>query len=156
VDWIGLAQDRYRWRALVSSLGNEPSGSIKCWELLNGCTTCGLSCGTRLHRFSYSYEHNLEICQWYFSQGSCNRIVIRGGYKLSVLNLRLYVEALSYKQESHGFEPQWGNWISSIYLILPAAHYAWYCGWISFWQKWVPVIFMVSKADNLTIRGPNA
>jgi hypothetical protein len=28
VDWIGLAQDRYRWR----KLGNEPSGSIKCWE----------------------------------------------------------------------------------------------------------------------------
>jgi hypothetical protein len=30
VDWIGLTQDRYRWRALV--IGNEPSGSIKCWE----------------------------------------------------------------------------------------------------------------------------
>jgi hypothetical protein len=26
VDWIGLAQDRERWRALVNS------GSIKCWE----------------------------------------------------------------------------------------------------------------------------
>jgi hypothetical protein len=22
VDWIGLAQDRYRWRALVNSVGN--------------------------------------------------------------------------------------------------------------------------------------
>jgi hypothetical protein len=31
VDWIGLAQDRYSWRALVNS-GDEPSGSIKCWE----------------------------------------------------------------------------------------------------------------------------
>jgi hypothetical protein len=31
VDWIGVAQDRYRWRALVK-LSNEPSGSIKCWE----------------------------------------------------------------------------------------------------------------------------
>jgi hypothetical protein len=30
VDWIGLAQDRERWRALECS--NEPSGSIKCWE----------------------------------------------------------------------------------------------------------------------------
>jgi hypothetical protein len=28
VDWIGLAQDRDRWRALVNSLLN-PSGSIK-------------------------------------------------------------------------------------------------------------------------------
>jgi hypothetical protein len=34
-------------------LGNEPSGSIKCWELTNGCTTCGLSSGTQLHRVSY-------------------------------------------------------------------------------------------------------
>jgi hypothetical protein len=50
VDWIGLAQDRYRWRA--RELGNEPSGSIKCWELPSGCTSCGLSNGTQLHRVS--------------------------------------------------------------------------------------------------------
>jgi hypothetical protein len=31
VDWIGLAQDRYRWRALVNSIMNL-SGSRKCWE----------------------------------------------------------------------------------------------------------------------------
>jgi hypothetical protein len=51
VDWIGLAQDRYRWRGLVNSVlnlrvpynaENQPSG----------CTTCGLSSGTRLHRVS--------------------------------------------------------------------------------------------------------
>jgi hypothetical protein len=35
-------------------LGNEPSGSIKCWELANGCTSCGLSSGTQLHRVSVS------------------------------------------------------------------------------------------------------
>jgi hypothetical protein len=35
-------------------LGNEPSGSIKCWELPSGCTSCGLSSGTQLHRVSYS------------------------------------------------------------------------------------------------------
>jgi hypothetical protein len=51
VDWIGLAQDRYRWRTLVNS-GNEPSGYIKSWEIPSGCTTCGLSSGTRLHRVS--------------------------------------------------------------------------------------------------------
>jgi hypothetical protein len=33
-------------------LGNEPSGSIKCWELPSGCTSCGLSTGTQLHRVS--------------------------------------------------------------------------------------------------------
>jgi len=31
MDWIELAQDRDRWRAL----GNEPSGSIKCGEYLD-------------------------------------------------------------------------------------------------------------------------
>jgi hypothetical protein len=36
-------------------LGNEPSGSIKCRELLNGYTTCGLSSGTQLHRVSYPH-----------------------------------------------------------------------------------------------------
>jgi hypothetical protein len=30
-------------------LGNEPSDSIKCWELPSGCTSCGLSCGTQVH-----------------------------------------------------------------------------------------------------------
>jgi hypothetical protein len=45
VDWIGLAQDRYRWRALCE-LGNEPSGSIKCWE-----TT--------------EWLHNLWPLEWY-------------------------------------------------------------------------------------------
>jgi len=33
VDWIDLAQDRDRWRALANG-GNEPSGSIKCGEFL--------------------------------------------------------------------------------------------------------------------------
>jgi hypothetical protein len=30
VDWIGLANDRDRWRA--REFGIEPSGSMKCWE----------------------------------------------------------------------------------------------------------------------------
>jgi hypothetical protein len=33
-------------------LGNEPSGSVKCWELPSDCTTGGLSSGTQLHRVS--------------------------------------------------------------------------------------------------------
>jgi hypothetical protein len=33
-------------------LRNEPSGSIKCWELPSGFTSCGLSSGTQLHRIS--------------------------------------------------------------------------------------------------------
>jgi hypothetical protein len=32
VNWIGLAQDRDRWRALVN--GNEPLDSIECWETI--------------------------------------------------------------------------------------------------------------------------
>jgi hypothetical protein len=33
VDWIDLAKDRNRWRALVNS-DIEPSGSMKCWETI--------------------------------------------------------------------------------------------------------------------------
>jgi len=32
MNWIGLAQDRDRWRTLVS---NEPWGSVKCGEFLD-------------------------------------------------------------------------------------------------------------------------
>jgi hypothetical protein len=34
IDWIDLAQDRDRWRALANG-GIEPSGSIKCGEFLD-------------------------------------------------------------------------------------------------------------------------
>jgi hypothetical protein len=52
VDWIGLAQDRYRWKALVNVVMNlrVPQNAGK---LPNGCTTCGLSSSTQLHRVSY-------------------------------------------------------------------------------------------------------
>jgi hypothetical protein len=33
VDWIDLAQDRDQWRALLNTMMNLPSGSLKCWEL---------------------------------------------------------------------------------------------------------------------------
>ena len=33
-DWIDLAQDRDRWRAVVN-WGNERSGSVKCGEFLD-------------------------------------------------------------------------------------------------------------------------
>jgi hypothetical protein len=48
VDWIGLAQARYRWRALVNAVMNLQV-PYNAGKLPTGCTTCGLSCGTQLH-----------------------------------------------------------------------------------------------------------
>jgi hypothetical protein len=33
VNWVGFSQDRYRWESSCEC-GNEPSGSIKCWETI--------------------------------------------------------------------------------------------------------------------------
>jgi hypothetical protein len=51
VDWNGLAQDRYRKRALVNSVMDlrVPYNSEK---LLSGYTAGGLSCSAQLHRVS--------------------------------------------------------------------------------------------------------
>jgi hypothetical protein len=35
MDWIHWAQDRDRWRALVNTVMNLPSGSVKCGEFLD-------------------------------------------------------------------------------------------------------------------------
>jgi hypothetical protein len=51
VDWIGLAQDRYRWRTLVNAVMSLRV-PLNAGKLPNGCTSCGLSSDTQFHRVS--------------------------------------------------------------------------------------------------------
>jgi hypothetical protein len=48
VDWIGLAQDSYRWRTLENAVMNLRV-PLNAEKLPSGCITCGPSSGTQLH-----------------------------------------------------------------------------------------------------------
>jgi hypothetical protein len=48
VDWIGVAQDRNRWRALVNSVLNL-RGPWNAGKLSSGLTSGGLSSSAQLH-----------------------------------------------------------------------------------------------------------
>jgi hypothetical protein len=55
VDWIGLAQDRNRWRALVNSVLNLRA-PCNAGKLSSGLTCSGLSSSAQLHRVSYLFS----------------------------------------------------------------------------------------------------
>jgi hypothetical protein len=49
VDWIGLAQDKDKWRVLVNSIMN-PRVPENAGSFARGCTTDGLLSSAQLHR----------------------------------------------------------------------------------------------------------
>jgi hypothetical protein len=51
VDWISLAKDRNRWRALVNSVLNLRV-PLNAGKLSSGPTSSGLSSSAQLHRVS--------------------------------------------------------------------------------------------------------
>jgi hypothetical protein len=62
VDWIGLAQDSNRWRALVNSVLNlrVPWNAGK---LSSGLTSRGLSSSAQFHRVS-EFWNRTKSCYW--------------------------------------------------------------------------------------------
>jgi hypothetical protein len=53
VDWIGLAQDKYSWRALLNTVMNLRF-PYNAGNLPSGCTNCGLLSGIQVHRVNQS------------------------------------------------------------------------------------------------------
>jgi hypothetical protein len=51
VDWIGLAQDMDKWRALVNAV-MDPRVAQNAGKLSSGLTSSGLSSSAQLHRVS--------------------------------------------------------------------------------------------------------
>jgi hypothetical protein len=62
VDWIGLAQDRGKWRALVNSIINLSVPKNKSGNLSSGLTGA-LSSNAQLHRVSYG-KLQLQFLAW--------------------------------------------------------------------------------------------
>jgi len=64
IDWIDLAWNRDRWRAIVNAVANEPSGSIKAMKFLTCLELVRFSRRTLLHGFSYVTSYhciNLQV-----------------------------------------------------------------------------------------------
>jgi len=71
-DWIDMAQDRDRWRAVVKR-GSETTDPIKCWEFLDHPRNCQLltnesaprsCCGFGLVWFEWLVGWSVRLFLW--------------------------------------------------------------------------------------------
>jgi hypothetical protein len=94
-------------------LGNEPSGSIKCWELPRGCTSCGLSSGTQLHRVRRVQIIHLRLyIYWNWNNTEKSWSLGRNRVLMDLMNLKsgqLSVVRLGWTVEQSGFDSWQGH-----------------------------------------------
>jgi hypothetical protein len=82
-------------------LGNELSGSIKCWELPNGCIACGLSSGTQLHRVSQSHKNTEYEAGKIFRLKAYHLLLLFIYLRILSINVFYPVTATTVKQLLH-------------------------------------------------------
>jgi hypothetical protein len=107
VDWIGLAQDRYRWRALVNS---------ETGKLPSGCTTCNLSSSPQLNIASLLMSLFVRLFVYLLvSQDVVHRPCNSEPYTPSSESFKFYFIGTAQYEMTRMFTPEGNCFVSKLF-----------------------------------------